>query len=83
MDVGQPKDFLAGMSLYLGNLKTKASDMLTPVGPGIVSPVLIDPTAVIKEVNISLLFQSELQVTLSENERLDICIQHLSNFWNI
>lgn len=49
MDVGQPKDFLAGMSLYLNNLKSKASDLLTPAGPGIVSPVLIDPTAIIKE----------------------------------
>jgi len=49
MDVGQPKDFLAGMALYLGSLKIKSPEFLSPAGPGIVSPVLIDPTAIIKE----------------------------------
>eukprot|EP01113_Clastostelium_recurvatum_P001325 TRINITY_DN1053_c0_g1_i1.p1 TRINITY_DN1053_c0_g1~~TRINITY_DN1053_c0_g1_i1.p1 ORF type:complete len:381 (-),score=65.27 TRINITY_DN1053_c0_g1_i1:109-1191(-) len=49
MDVGQPKDFLAGMALYLHSLKVKAPERLTPAAPGIIPPVLIDPSAVIKE----------------------------------
>lgn len=48
MDVGQPKDFLAGMSLYLNSLKTKAPETLK-VGPNIIPPVLVDATAVIGE----------------------------------
>jgi len=44
MDIGQPKDFLAGMNLYLG-----AQEELNPAslakGDGIVGPVFIDPTA--------------------------------------
>ncbi|KYR03039.1 mannose-1-phosphate guanylyltransferase [Tieghemostelium lacteum] len=47
MDVGQPKDFLLGMGLYLNSLKNKASETLA-TGAGIVGPVLIDPTSVIK-----------------------------------
>jgi len=49
MDVGQPKDFLAGMALHLHSLKIKSPEMLSSHAPGIVSPVLIDPSAVIKE----------------------------------
>jgi mannose-1-phosphate guanylyltransferase len=48
MDVGQPKDFLAGMSLYLNSLKTKTPEVLH-TGPNIIPPVLVDPTAVIGE----------------------------------
>jgi len=48
MDVGQPKDFLAGMCLYLNSLKTRAPETLK-TGPNIIPPVLIDPTAVIGE----------------------------------
>eukprot|EP00026_Physarum_polycephalum_P009476 Phypoly_transcript_09601.p1 GENE.Phypoly_transcript_09601~~Phypoly_transcript_09601.p1 ORF type:complete len:227 (+),score=40.29 Phypoly_transcript_09601:511-1191(+) len=48
MDVGQPKDFLAGMSLYLNALKTKSPEVLR-TGPNIIPPVLIDPTATIGE----------------------------------
>jgi len=44
MDVGQPKDFLTGMCLYLNSLKQKKPDMLHN-GPGIVGNVLIDPSA--------------------------------------
>jgi len=47
MDVGQPKDFLTGMGLYLNSLKQKSSDKLR-TGHGIVGPVLVDETAVIK-----------------------------------
>jgi mannose-1-phosphate guanylyltransferase len=48
MDVGQPKDFLAGMCLYLNSLKTKAPEKLR-AGKGFVPPVLVDESAVIGE----------------------------------
>ncbi|ESO90736.1 hypothetical protein LOTGIDRAFT_227532 [Lottia gigantea] len=44
MDVGQPKDFLTGMCLYLTSLKYKDPSKLYD-GPGIVGNVLIDPSA--------------------------------------
>ena len=40
MDVGQPKDFLTGMCLYLTSLKQKQAVVLH-TGPGIVGNVLI------------------------------------------
>jgi len=44
MDIGQPKDFLAGTSLYLESLEqSKSKDLAT--GEGIIGPVLIDSTA--------------------------------------
>ncbi|XP_028046897.1 mannose-1-phosphate guanyltransferase beta isoform X2 [Monomorium pharaonis] len=46
MDVGQPKDFLTGMSMYLASLRQKHPEQLYS-GPGIVGNVLIDPTAII------------------------------------
>lgn len=48
MDVGQPKDFLTGMCLYLNDLKTHLPDKLHN-GPSIVGNVLVDPTAKIGE----------------------------------
>jgi len=44
MDVGQPKDFLTGMSLYLNSLKQTNSSLLYQ-GPGVVGNVLVDPSA--------------------------------------
>ena len=44
MDVGQPKDFLAGMGLYLHFLKTHSDSKLS-TGLGIVGPVIIDPSS--------------------------------------
>ena len=44
MDVGQPADFLTGMCLYLGSVKTKEPQSLA-TGVGIVGNVLVDPTA--------------------------------------
>ncbi|XP_070557694.1 mannose-1-phosphate guanyltransferase beta-A-like [Ptychodera flava] len=44
MDVGQPKDFLTGMCLYLKHLRETAPDKLA-TGPGIVGNVLVDPSA--------------------------------------
>jgi len=43
MDVGQPKDFLAGTCLYLQHLNETNAQMLA-TGEGIVEPVLIDPS---------------------------------------
>lgn len=44
MDVGQPKDFLTGMCLYLKHLRATDSNKLYK-GPGVVGNVLVDPTA--------------------------------------
>jgi len=44
MDVGQPKDFLTGMCLYLTSLRQKQPALLH-TGEGIVGNVLVDPTA--------------------------------------
>jgi mannose-1-phosphate guanylyltransferase len=40
MDVGQPKDFLTGMCLYLTSLQHKSPEKLHQ-GPGIVGNVLV------------------------------------------
>ncbi|KAJ8974283.1 hypothetical protein NQ317_013172 [Molorchus minor] len=44
MDVGQPKDFLTGMCLYLKHLRTSNPAKLYK-GCGVVGNVLVDPTA--------------------------------------
>jgi mannose-1-phosphate guanylyltransferase len=44
MDIGQPKDYITGLCLYLNSLKSKKSDMLT-TQEGVVGPVVIHPTA--------------------------------------
>lgn len=46
MDVGQPKDFLTGMCLYLTHLRETNSQKLYK-GPGVVGNVIVDPTATI------------------------------------
>lgn len=44
MDIGQPKDFLTGMCLYLHHLRITEPNKLSK-GEGIVGNVLVDPTA--------------------------------------
>ncbi|XP_070496258.1 mannose-1-phosphate guanylyltransferase catalytic subunit beta [Chironomus tepperi] len=44
MDIGQPKDFLTGMCLYLNSLKHRNPSQLYE-GEGIVGNVLVDPSA--------------------------------------
>ncbi|XP_076067765.1 LOW QUALITY PROTEIN: mannose-1-phosphate guanylyltransferase catalytic subunit beta-like [Oratosquilla oratoria] len=44
MDIGQPKDFLTGMCLYLNSVKLNNSSKLCKA-PGVVGNVLVDPTA--------------------------------------
>eukprot|EP01104_Vermistella_antarctica_P003288 TRINITY_DN1345_c0_g1_i1.p1 TRINITY_DN1345_c0_g1~~TRINITY_DN1345_c0_g1_i1.p1 ORF type:complete len:362 (-),score=128.45 TRINITY_DN1345_c0_g1_i1:741-1826(-) len=44
MDVGQPKDYLTGIGLFLSHQK-KVNPKSLASGPGIVGPVLVDPTA--------------------------------------
>lgn len=48
MDVGQPKDFLTGMGMFLHFLREKHPNRLHE-GPGIIGNVLVDPTAKIGE----------------------------------
>lgn len=43
MDVGQPKDYLTGMCLYLNSVRNKQPEMLHQ-GEGVVGNVLIDPS---------------------------------------
>ncbi|RWS05222.1 hypothetical protein B4U79_05106 [Dinothrombium tinctorium] len=44
MDVGQPKDFLTGMCLFLNSIRQKVPSTLYQ-GPGIIGNVLVDPSA--------------------------------------
>jgi len=46
MDIGQPKDYLTGLTLYLRSLRERKPDMLAQ-GDHVVGNVLIDPTAII------------------------------------
>lgn len=48
MDVGQPKDFLTGMVMYLRYLRQKHPELLHE-GPGSIGNVLVDPSAKIGE----------------------------------
>ncbi|KAM7437945.1 hypothetical protein ABFA07_012465 [Porites harrisoni] len=48
MDVGQPKDFLTGMVMYLRYLREKHPELLHE-GPGSIGNVLVDPSAKIGE----------------------------------
>jgi len=45
MDVGQPKDFLTGMCLYLNDLRQKSPSSLHQ-GPGVVGNILVVSAAV-------------------------------------
>jgi mannose-1-phosphate guanylyltransferase len=47
MDVGQPKDFLTGMCLYLDSLKTKKNNQLSK-DPCIVGNVIVVSTFLVK-----------------------------------
>lgn len=44
MDIGQPKDYLTGMALYLNSLRHISPEKLY-CGPGVEGNVLVDPTA--------------------------------------
>ncbi|NWR80869.1 GMPBA guanyltransferase, partial [Centropus unirufus] len=44
MDIGQPKDFLTGMCMYLQALRSQHPEKLHS-GPGVVGNVLVDPSA--------------------------------------
>lgn len=48
MDVGQPRDFITGTSLYLDSLAKKEPARLAK-GPWVTGNVLVDPTAKIGE----------------------------------
>ncbi|ONK62184.1 uncharacterized protein A4U43_C07F1250 [Asparagus officinalis] len=44
MDIGQPRDYITGLRLYLNSIRTKSPSMLV-VGPHIVGNVLVHETA--------------------------------------
>lgn len=44
MDVGQPKDFLTGTTLYLNHVRHTRPDQLAPADKRFVGNVLMDPT---------------------------------------
>jgi len=46
MDVGQPKDYLLGMGLYLSHINLTEPEKLRK-GTGFIDPVLVDPTATV------------------------------------
>eukprot|EP00244_Chara_vulgaris_P013167 TRINITY_DN7345_c1_g1_i1.p1 TRINITY_DN7345_c1_g1~~TRINITY_DN7345_c1_g1_i1.p1 ORF type:complete len:362 (-),score=88.58 TRINITY_DN7345_c1_g1_i1:865-1950(-) len=48
MDVGQPKDYITGLRLYLNSLRQKAPEKLAS-GAHVVGNVLIDPTAEVRD----------------------------------
>jgi mannose-1-phosphate guanylyltransferase len=48
MDVGQPKDYLIGIGLYLSSLKQHKPELLRS-GTGFIGPVLVDPSAKIAD----------------------------------
>lgn len=52
MDIGQPKDYLAGQTLYLSSLKEIGQGDKLATGPNIKGNVIIDPTAKIDPTSI-------------------------------
>jgi mannose-1-phosphate guanylyltransferase len=47
MDIGQPRDYLTGMCLYLAHLRRTSPSSLAPAGPAIKGDVIIHPTATV------------------------------------
>jgi len=74
MDVGQPRDFLAGMCLYLNSLMNKESTMLSQ-DDAVVGNVLIDPTAKIgKDCKIGPNVTLGPNVVIGDGVRLKNCV---------
>jgi hypothetical protein len=77
MDVGQPKDFLAGTCLYLSSLAKKNSKLLTPHSEPFVhgGNVLIDPSAKIgKNCKIGPNVTIGPNVVVGDGVRLQRCV---------
>jgi len=76
MDIGQPKDFLAGTALYLTHIEAhKSSSVKLAKGEGIHGPVLIDPTAQIgKGVSIGPNVTIGPNCVIEEGVRLKNCV---------
>ena len=49
MDVGQPKDFLTGTTLFLNHVRHTAAERLAPADKRFVGNVLLHPTATVAE----------------------------------
>ena len=54
MDIGQPKDFITGTSLYLGHIKQVQPDCLAN-GENIKSPVLVVSLSIVCNIFLFLL----------------------------
>ena len=63
MDVGQPKDFLTGMCLYLNSLKHKCPEKLYQ-GPGVVGNALVVSKFV--EIRVSAIVSRDVCGTYCE-----------------
>ncbi|KAF2830578.1 hypothetical protein CC86DRAFT_391462 [Ophiobolus disseminans] len=77
MDVGQPKDFIAGTCLYLSSLSRKNSNLLTPASEPFVygGNVLIDPSAKIgKNCRIGPNVTIGPNVVVGDGVRLQRCV---------
>ncbi|KAF2753891.1 putative mannose-1-phosphate guanyltransferase [Pseudovirgaria hyperparasitica] len=77
MDVGQPKDFLAGTCLYLSSLTKKNSKELTPVSEPFVygGNVLMDPSAKVgKNCRIGPNVTIGPNVVIGDGVRLQRCV---------
>ncbi|KAI5607528.1 mannose-1-phosphate guanyltransferase beta, partial [Silurus asotus] len=73
MDIGQPKDFLTGMCMYLQSVRQNAPERLR-TGPGFVGNVLVDPTAVIgKNCTIGPNVTIGANVVLEDGVRIKRC----------
>ena len=71
MDVGQPKDFLTGMCMYLTNLHDKSPECLYQ-GPGVIGNVLVVSCAVSADF-LSRFYCASKTVTLYYSKNLFIC----------
>jgi len=77
MDVGQPKDFIAGTCLYLSSLTQKKSKLLTPTSESYIHSgnVMIDPTAKIgKNCKIGPNVTIGPGVVVGDGVRLQRCV---------
>uniref|UniRef100_A0A0M3HSE2 mannose-1-phosphate guanylyltransferase n=1 Tax=Ascaris lumbricoides TaxID=6252 RepID=A0A0M3HSE2_ASCLU len=77
MDVGQPKDFLTGMRLYLKHLREKSPSKLTE-GDNIQGNVMVDETAIIgHDCRIGSVLNSP-NVVIGPRVRIEngVCLRH-------
>jgi mannose-1-phosphate guanylyltransferase len=75
MDVGQPKDYLTGLSLHLDSLRKKKPQELAGEGDHIVGNVIIDPSATIgKDCKIGPNVAIGKECVIGDGVRLSNCV---------